>query len=118
MFYPVILPVSPIEADLTANNAKMRTHAVEQRIDAVHHDIERLLMITEALWMLLKSEHGYKDADLVRLVGEIDLRDGSLDGRVAPKPPQDCSHCHRPLFKSRPLCIYCGEAVTPDPFAR
>jgi hypothetical protein len=118
MFYPIVISSPSMGAELSAQAAKMQAASAEQQIAGVSHDIERLLMITEALWILLKKERGYTDADLVRLVSEIDLRDGSLDGRVARKPPQSCSHCSRPLAKSRPLCIYCGEPVQPDPFSR
>jgi hypothetical protein len=78
----------------------------------------RLLMITEAFWTLLKEQHGYTDTDLAKLIAEIDLRDGRLDGRVASGPPQPCPYCGHTLAKKRPFCIYCGKPVAPDPFAR
>jgi hypothetical protein len=81
-------------------------------------DVERLLMIAEALWTFLKQQHGYKDDDLARLVKDIDMRDGSLDGRVAPSEPRPCPYCGRILGKARPFCYYCGKPVQADPFAR
>ncbi len=75
-------------------------------------------MITEALWMMLKKQHGYSDDDLSKLVSEIDLRDGRLDGRVAKSPPQPCPYCKKMMARHRPLCIYCGKPVPPTPFAR
>lgn len=85
---------------------------------AVRHDIERLLMITEALWGILKEQHGYTDAELFRRVMAIDLRDGRADGRVAPTPARECPHCHRPMTKGRPVCIFCGRASMMDLFER
>ncbi|MCF7838102.1 MAG: hypothetical protein K9N49_05685 [Candidatus Marinimicrobia bacterium] len=49
---------------------------------------------------------------------EIDLRDGELDGAVAPGPPENCTHCGRVLLGVRPICLYCGKRVARNPFAR
>jgi hypothetical protein len=85
------------------------------------NDIERLLMITEALWLLLKKEHGYTDEVLTDLINEIDLRDGVLNGRAGGKstqPAQPCPACGKPASGRQPLCIYCGQPVPLQPFAR
>jgi hypothetical protein len=85
---------------------------------AARADIERVLMITEALWQILKEKHGYTDAELFRRITEIDLRDGRADGRVAPSPPRRCPHCDRVMVKHRPVCIFCGMPSMVDPFER
>ncbi len=91
----------------------------ESRVDLQEMDIERLLLITQALWEMLKEQHGYTDTDLIKRVAEIDLRDGKLDGRVAPQGgPKGCPHCGRTLLGNRPVCLYCGKPVARDPFAR
>jgi hypothetical protein len=87
-------------------------------VDQMKSDVERLLMITEALWQILKEKHGYEDAELLKRVMTIDMRDGRLDGKVAAQAPQKCPHCGRTLFKARPRCLYCGEYVAVDPFLR
>lgn len=88
------------------------------QMQSARHDIERLLMITEALWSVLKEQHGYTDEELFRRVSEIDLRDGRLDGRVAPGPPSACPHCGRIMNRGRPICIFCGRASVANPFDR
>lgn len=75
-------------------------------------------MITEALWMLLKAEHGYTDKILADLIKEIDLRDGNLDGSVAKSLGRPCPSCGKSISNKRPLCIYCGKPVQIEPFAR
>lgn len=92
--------------------------AVRATIEALRRDVERLLMITEALWTMVAEQHGYTEEELIRRIHEIDLRDERLDGRVAPSPPSPCPHCGRPLEKARPYCIYCGKLVLRDPFER
>ena len=80
--------------------------------------VERLLIITEALWSILKEKHGFEDQELIKRMVEIDLRDGRLDGRVATTPPQACPKCKRTLPKGKPKCMFCGELIPPTPFAR
>lgn len=94
--------------------SQARTH-----VEQVEGEIERLLMITEALWTMLKEKHGYTDEDLVARIQQIDMRDGKYDGKVA--PPQEspnCPHCGRKLLTRRPVCLYCGGAMSRDPFER
>ena len=79
---------------------------------------ERLLMITEALWTILKEKHGLEDQELLRQMVQIDLRDGRLDGRVAATPPEPCPKCQRIVAKQSVRCMYCGEPLLMNPFAR
>jgi hypothetical protein len=123
MFYPSLIgnAVSSAQASAaqsTAQDAQRKATGVEEKIEVIKYDIERLLMITEALWTILKKQHGYEDIELTKLVAEIDLRDGKLDGRIAVSPPQPCPFCGHTLGKKRPFCIYCGQPVPLEPFAR
>jgi hypothetical protein len=120
MFYPSVI-ASTIRismAESTAIGAEQTARNAENATDMLKFDVERLLMITEALWTIIKQQHGYKDEDLVKLITEIDLRDGRQDGRVAPSAPPTCSSCGRVLIKHRPVCLYCGKPVALDPFGR
>jgi len=81
-------------------------------------EIERLLLISEALWDILAEKFGLPEEELLKRIHEIDRRDGKLDGRVAPEPPALCPKCNRPLEKKRPYCMYCGQPVARDPFER
>ncbi|MDD5348740.1 MAG: hypothetical protein PHQ12_00885 [Chthoniobacteraceae bacterium] len=80
--------------------------------------VERLLMITEALWGILKEQHGFDDKELQKRIVEIDLRDGRMDGKVAAAPPTECPKCGRTIAKQSIRCMYCGEPLLMDPFAR
>ena len=81
-------------------------------------DVERLLMITEALWSLMKDQFEYTDQHLVDRITQIDAQDGKVDGRVATKPPTACPRCGRPASRKRTVCVYCGAVVPTEPFAR
>ncbi|MFC1744479.1 hypothetical protein ACFL35_10840 [Candidatus Riflebacteria bacterium] len=106
----------------TSGSADVPTPAAsrqeQKQIESLQDDVERLLMITEALWAMLKEEHGYEDEKLVEMITEIDLRDGKLDGRVAIDDPEPCPNCKRKLQRNRNICIYCGTSVQKGVFAR
>lgn len=105
-------------SNVTASAARSEAASARSDVDLLKADVERLLMITEALWTILKEKHGYEDNELIKRIVTIDMRDGKLDGKVAVSPPQKCPKCDRTLFKNRPRCLYCGEPVIADPFQR
>ena len=88
----------------TANSAAADARQAQTSTELMRHDIDRLLMVTEALWLFIKTQHNYTDEDLAKVINEIDLRDGPA--------------CGRANSGKRPLCIYCGKPVPMDPFAR
>ena len=101
-----------------ASEAREKAQDAATQVGFMKQDIERLLMITEALWMLLQRAHGYTEDDLKNLINEIDLRDGSLDGRVTKKETLECPSCHRVVTARQLKCIYCGQLLQQEPFAR
>ncbi|HOW97903.1 MAG TPA: hypothetical protein P5567_00730 [Kiritimatiellia bacterium] len=100
--------------------ARTDAGAVRDRIEiqTLRAEVERLLMIAEALWSILAEKFDLPEEELLRRIHEIDRRDGKLDGRVAPEPPSLCPKCSRPMEKRRPYCMYCGQPVARDPFER
>ncbi len=119
MFYGSMAGRVPVGDSSSARDAASAARRAESKVEMLELDVERLLMITEALWTCLKEQLGYSENDLIRKVAEIDLRDGSLNGRVDTKTgPVACPHCQRMLQGSRPICLYCGKPVARDPFTR
>jgi len=106
------------EAKTMAENAQAEARSAQTRLELLQCDVERLLLITEALWTCMKRQHGYNDEDLARLVSDIDMRDGKLDGRLALSKPHTCPYCNHILGKNRPFCYYCGKPVESEPFER
>jgi len=93
-------------------------HDPKAEIEALRFDVERLLLITEALWSIAKEKLECSDADLIRRIADIDLEDGKLDGRKAKSPPRPCPHCQKILAKHRPRCLFCGKPIEMEPFER
>lgn len=105
--------------DATASrNTRPSSNDTRTEVNLLESEVERLLMITEALWSILQEKFGYEDQELIKRMVMIDMRDGKLDGKVASSAPGKCPKCDRTLFKKRPRCLYCGEPIAADPFER
>lgn len=87
---------------------------VKSEAELLRHDVDRLLMISEALWNFLKQKHGYTDDDLAKAVGAIDLRNSG----AAKDAQQKCPSCGRMISAHRGFCIYCGNPVPQSLFER
>jgi len=120
MFYPTMIgtDLSGGYASATATAAENDVRELQTQIELFKHDIDRLLMLSEALWTLMKQQHGYTDDTLIGLVQKIDQRKIAADGVAAKDPPVACPACGRPNLASRIFCIYCGKPLMANPFAR
>jgi hypothetical protein len=107
-----------LRADMAASRASAAAARARTEVQLLRADIEKLLMISEALWGILKEQHGYTDEELVRRIQVIDMKDGSLDGKVARQPPALCPQCNRAINHNRTTCLYCGMQVQMEPFER
>ena len=106
------------QAQSAGERASRTAAEVRTQNEAIACDVEKLFMITEALWTILKEERGYSDDELIRRIQDIDLRDGRFDGKVAKQQNPSCPQCGRTLMNKHPVCLYCGTAVARDPFER
>ena len=102
----------------SARDASSAARNASTDVAILKDDVERLTMISEALWNFIKYHHNLTDEQLHNEIINVDLKDGKLDGKVGATAPQDCPHCHRVLLKNKPRCMYCGETVIQGPFNR
>jgi hypothetical protein len=72
-------------------------------------------LICEALWELLSQKSGLTVKDLHDKLYEIDLRDGSLDGKNQRKAI-DCPNCARKVGPRHSICFYCGHVIDDSVF--
>jgi hypothetical protein len=95
------------QAAYDVDEARADASEAKSEAEVLKHDIDRLMMITEALWAFLKKEHGYADEDLAKAIGAIDLRHSG----TAKDAQEKCPSCGRMVSAHRRLCIYCGNPV-------
>ena len=69
--------------------------------------IERLALMCQAMWELLREKTQLTERELTDKVLEVDLRDGRTDGKIG-AIVMECPHCHQPTNSKRPTCIICG----------
>ena len=101
-----------------ATAAESAAREARSDVELLRHDMDRLLLTTEAMWTLMKQEHGYTDDTLIKLVQEIELKRGALNGVQPKDPPQACPACERMNSARRSFCIYCSQPMTRKLFAR
>ena len=70
--------------------------------------VERLALITRALFELLEESTGVSEEQLRAKITEIDLRDGQADGRMSPRPTR-CPKCDAMMSPRFGRCLFCGE---------
>ncbi len=105
-------------ATTAASAAESAANEARTELEAIKHDLNRVLLITEALWMLVKQEHGYTDDVLVKLIQEIDHSKTNASGIPIKDAAVACPACKRPNNATRTFCLYCGKPLQTHPFAR
>ncbi len=94
----------------------MQIREPSDQIAELKADVERLLLVTEALWKIVQEKHGLDDKELLKQITMLDMTDGKLNARKEKSPPKLCPKCNRALPKRRPKCMFCSEPVMYDPF--
>jgi len=80
---------------------------VSEDLNSVHEQLNRLYLITNAIWELLQEKFNLSEDELKQLILKIDSRDGKIDNKVASQP-EPCPSCQRPTLLKNKICIYCG----------
>ncbi len=96
-------------ASTEAASAQRQARQAQQSSADVEERLEKLQLISMALWELLRDRTKLTENDLIAKVQEIDLRDGTLDGKVT-RTVCDCPNCGRRMSPRHKKCIYCGHA--------
>lgn len=81
-------------------------------LDDLARQLRKMALVNQALYELLKDRNGISDEDLRRKVREIDLRDGTADGRLDASPLR-CPKCRSTVTAGSLSCQTCGATVAP-----
>lgn len=75
--------------------------------------VEKLWIVSRALCELLMETTGLTEDAILDRINEVDLRDGSQDGKMKPTP-LTCPACNRTVGLGRVKCQYCGETAASE----
>lgn len=106
-------PTNPKDAAGPATPAAGGLHPALDRdgeLGYLQQRIDRLELVCEAMWKLLKEKTKAGDDELALKVRELDLSDGKADGKVS-RGPVECPNCGKPNSRRRLWCIYCGQPI-------
>lgn len=78
-----------------------------EQIRELEGRLERLSIVSQGVWLLLKEKTGLTEDDLFAKVEDVDLRDGQLDGKVS-RETTTCAACGRVMSRRHNNCLYCG----------
>jgi ribosomal protein S27AE len=87
-------------AAAAARDAQTTAADLEERLD-------KLTLITMAMWEMLRDNTKFTETDLMAKVQELDLRDGTPDGKMT-RTVSKCPQCNRSMSPRHKKCLYCG----------
>ena len=74
--------------------------------------VRKMALVNQALFELLKERTGISDEDLRRKIREVDLRDGSEDGKLNARSLR-CPKCGGTVTAGSLSCKTCGATIAP-----
>ena len=102
-------------AQADASSARANAADAKTSVQFLQKEMDRLALVNEALWELLKEKVGVTDDQLMDKMMRLDLSDGKLDGKVT-KGPLNCPECNKNNARRHDRCIYCGTPLKTKPF--
>lgn len=70
-------------------------------------NIDRLYLITHAMWIIMKEKFGLTDDELIAQVNALDLQDGIINGK-GEVYKVTCPNCQMTISTKFRKCLYCG----------
>lgn len=105
-----------LRAESAAHKSETRAGEVERELRILGERVDKLVLVNMAMWSLLRERTGLTEENLADRVQEIDVRDGSADGKITRKL-QQCPNCGRTMSRRHNKCLFCGnDALGDAPF--
>ena len=104
------------DAMKTASKSVTKSRENAREVDNIEERVDKLILVCTSLWELLKERTDLSEEDLMNKVREVDLRDGTADGKIT-VGLQKCHKCERTMSPKHRRCLYCGaEGLDKDVF--
>ena len=94
-------------ANADASRARQTAQKADDRIRELEKRIDRISLVSQAMWELIRDNTGWSDEDIFARISEIDLRDGVRDGKMGAKVI-DCPNCKGKINSRKGYCMICG----------
>jgi len=94
----------------SAGEGYTTAHTAQTTVEGLAQRFERLSLVCQALWEILRDRHSMSEDELKMKVLEVDLRDGTTDGKMATEVLL-CPSCGNKTNSKRSVCIICGAQI-------
>lgn len=81
---------------------------LRSEVKELQRQVERLALLNQALWELLRERANLTDADLEARAYDVDMRDGVNDDKITTQAVR-CPSCSRVSNSRHAKCLYCGQ---------
>lgn len=105
--------LNDLKIDQARRDSARRDGELSEDVRALRTKVERLQLVCRALCELVVEHTDVSIESLLERIGDVDMRDGSLDGKLV-RSVVKCPQCNRPGKADQTVCLYCGEALTPE----
>lgn len=99
-----------VKSHRTAARAESKAASLRRQTRLLEANLAKVLLISEALWEMLRDNLGLTDEQLREKIYEVDMRDGTLDGKHQRKAVE-CPSCSHMVSSRHPACLYCGQII-------
>ncbi|MBR4171055.1 MAG: hypothetical protein IKR48_05340 [Kiritimatiellae bacterium] len=121
---PLLIRLETPDSQMQSSTVRQEYSRISEKSDdaslqvtRLREDLERLYLITQALWQMVKTATGATDEQLQEKIRQIDVEDGRSDGKnTEVTRPIDCPVCHRRILSGQTFCLYCGAEAETSPF--
>ena len=95
------------EAETAARKSQTTSTEALRELRILEERLEKLVLVSVALWSLLQERTGLTEQDLVERVQKLDLEDGVADGKIT-RQLRSCPACGRAVSRRHRKCLFCG----------
>ncbi len=99
------------EDEVQGELGQRRSEFLAERVSDLEERVDKLALLSMALWTLLKKNTKWDDEELIQQMTALDLQDGKLDGHVQ-NAMTECPACHRPVSRRHRKCLYCEQELS------
>ena len=103
----MIITIRPVDRSGGQPGQVESRYQPPSRVRQLQARVDRLSMICQAMWELLRDKAKLTDEDVIKQMQQIDLRDGVEDGKMT-RQTLVCPECGRNVSSRREQCLYCG----------